>query len=297
MSTVLVVNRYQCEHLEPFGLRENYVNMLGCYISHNKDSEARELSLNSLKCHVCHDETEIVSPNKEYVALNKLSSQSILPSRPDLMSWYLDLLNDCKSAGLYETELLRRLWSRSVVHLFEPVQIGEFFRAVCGSRDMPQKAALSTALANALAQRVAKERHCFWDYINEAFEVANLRAVRSSQESKCSAMIHDLMEELEAESKLMRLLTLDYPVGITTPPIVLEARRKMGMLDDIIEDLRNALRAAIDSLKALTLDTSDMAQHKVTDTISTGRFFIIALYQLYARKRCLMWQVANADTL
>lgn len=213
------------------------------------------------------------------------------------MDWYLEMLNDCISATSNEVERIIRIWARSVVYFFEPSDIERFFRGVSGSRDMPRKAGLSRALTHALAQRVASERRIFWGDVNDALLVANLRTApesRRDEDSKCSKMIQKLTAGFQAELKLMYLLTCDYPVGIETPPLVMQAKRQMNDLDDLIDDVSTALRVALDRLETILALDDDTINNEgeVKNEIATARWLVTVLYQLYARKRTLMWQVA-----
>ena len=299
MATILVVNRYQCTHLEPFTIRQEQANLLGKYVVHDWDSETRRLHVGSLMCPDCCEKMNFVlTTKKEYIAFDISSSLSILPPKLDLMTWYIRMLNDCEHLEAEQAQRIHGLWSGAVVRLFEPAEIERFFREVCGSRTMPQKAMLSRALVIALAVREKYERAFFWDNINAAFKLSTIypNPERLSSDSRCSVIIQNMVDELQAQSRLMRLLSLDYPVEIIIPDIVKQAKQNMVRLDDFTEDVGNALRVVIDCLKALTLETSDLSQLKtVTDMISSGKFLITALYQLYARKRALMFQVTDEN--
>ena len=307
MEKVSVLNGYECGHLETFRLRISDAKLVGEYLrrddsntgeSDSEGSEKRGFLVNSIKCQECH-ESEPVAQGKGFTGLNTLSSLSVLQSKPDLMDWYLDMLNDCKNTDAKGAERILRIWARAVVCFFQPSSIERFFRSVSGSRDMPQKAGLSKALTNALAQKVVRERHIFWENINEAFLIDNLRPDpnRRDKTSKCTKTIKKLIWGIQDESKLMYHLTCDYPVGIPTSLVVMQAKSQMGDLDIILDDVLLAIHVALDRLGmifGLDLDAKT-AEHEAEKDIATARWLLTALYQLYARKRTLMWQVATRN--
>lgn len=295
MSRTLVLNKYRCQHVEPFRLRQEDLRLFKEYLGYDEDSGKKCLEVNSIECHGCLSSFKVTN-EKPPRLLDEYSSQSMLPPQPNLYEWYTDLLYECRDVPFKEGSRLLELWARDIVYLYQPPEIKRFFRRACGAHDMAGKAELSAAITKALSTKAIEQRSRFWGELSSAFQIPNLRrpvCQASGAESECFKIIQALARQFEEETKLLRLLTCDYPVGTTTPPRIVEARKEMGKQEPVIAEALSALKKVIDSLQTFSLDTNDLSQHvEVSNAVTTGRWLTVGLYQLYAKQKSIMWQLA-----
>lgn len=305
MSQTLVLNRYRCGHVEPFRLGREHVHLFKDYLQTSEGTGQKYFTANSVECRECLTLASAVKGERPSRALDEYSSQSALPSHPDLYGWYLDLLYECREVPFHEGLRLLQLWARDVVYLFQSPEIEQFYRRVCGAHDIAVKAELSVAMTGALTTKMVEQRAVFWEELNSAFQVPNLTSSRQADqqqasvmaesESKCSKIIYGLVAQLEEETKLLRLITCGCPGSPTLQPQprLILARRKMQLHEPVIASTVAALKTVLDSLRTLSLDNDDPSQHgEVANAIAAGRFLTVALYQLHAQQKSIMWQLA-----
>ncbi|KAK7747653.1 hypothetical protein SLS62_008979 [Diatrype stigma] len=312
MSRTLVLNKYRCEHVEPFRLGREHVQLFKDYLHTQEGSSGKTYFIaNSIECRECLTLASAVKKERSSRQLHEFSSQSVLPSHPpDLHGWYLDLLHECREMPLHEGLRLLQLWTRDVVYLFPPPEIEAFYRRACGApHDMAVKAELSAAMTGALTTKTVEQRAVFWDELNRAFEVPNLitsgrradpkqqqaASMAAGDESKCSKIIYGLVAQLEEDTKLLRLITCGCPgsPALQPEPRLKLARKRMQLHEAVVASTVAALKSVLDSLQTLSLDNDDPSQHgEVANAVAAGRFLTVALYQLHAQQKSIMWQLA-----